>query len=39
MDKLYYNRELDLVMDTAEFDGYKKDLILKLVRKHRWARD
>jgi len=39
MDKIDYDRELDLMIDIAEFNDYKKIFILKLVRKHKWARD
>jgi len=39
MDKIDYDGELDLVIDIAEFNGYKKDFVLKLVRRHRWAKD
>jgi len=33
LDKIYYIRELGLVIDITKFDGYKKDLILNFVRK------
>lgn len=33
MDKIDYDKELDLVIDIAEYNRNKKDLILKLGQK------
>lgn len=37
MDKIDCNREFGFVIDITEFNGYKKYLILKIIRKHKWV--
>lgn len=39
MDRIDHDRELGLMIDTAKFNIYNKDLILKLVRKLIWVRN
>jgi len=36
-EKINYDRKLSLII--VKFSGYERDLILKLVRKHRWVRN
>lgn len=37
--KINYDRKLGLVLDIPEFNGFKKDLILKFIRKNRWVKN
>jgi len=35
LDKKDFDQELKLLIEITKFNGYEKDLILKMVRKHK----
>jgi hypothetical protein len=38
MDQDAFDKELNLIKEIAIFNGYKKDMILRLVKKHKWKK-
>jgi hypothetical protein len=39
LDKNDFDKEFKLITEIAKFNGYEKDLILKMVRKQKWSKD
>lgn len=39
LDKENFDQELKLLTQIAKFNGYEKDLILKMVGKHEWFKE